>query len=224
MNNLLLSLFIAFSLLLAACSDSGAPEVELNLSEEQLTSIYQSAEDMPFDALQNDINSMEVAHWLFSQNCASCHQADAKGRVGVPDLTDDFWLFEGTQESIAQTITGGRVGLMPAFSADIGELELGLLVTYVESLSNEDELGSNEIAGQAIYEEFCVVCHAVDGTGLANLGPNLTDDHWQWGNNMITIRQSIANGRNAECPAHGESLSPSQVKLLTAYVLSLGEL
>ena len=213
---------IAFALALSACSSSEAPQIELSLNETQLNEVYAQAETWSIEQIHADSNSMEAAAWLFLENCSSCHQADAKGRMGVPDLTDSYWLFEGTAESVKQTISDGRTGVMPKFSDVIGEVELGLLVSYIESLAGAEELGSSEESGKEIYDQHCVICHAEDGTGLANLGSNLTDEHWQWGGNMITIRQSIANGRTAECPAHSELLSESQIQLLTAYVLSLG--
>jgi cytochrome c oxidase cbb3-type subunit 3 len=214
--------FIVVTALISACSSSEAPLVELLLDENQVSTIYQSVDFMSTEDLQGDSNSMDLAHWLFSENCSSCHQADAKGQRGVPDLTDQYWLFEGSEEAISHSITSGRLGVMPQFGGDIGEVELGLLVTYVESLATAEVLNSNETAGKVIYEEFCTTCHAIDGTGVANLGPNLTDEYWQWGGNMITIRQSVTAGRTAECPAQEEVLSPQQIQLLTAYVLNLG--
>lgn len=218
MNKLLNPVFFLAATFLVACSSSNEPEVVLSLDQASVDALYQRVDSMSIQQLQADTDAMEVAHWLFSQNCSSCHQADAKGRMGVPDLTDQYWLFEGTEESIRQTITSGRIGVMPEFGSQIGEMELGLLVSYVESLSTQEELGANELTGQAIYQEFCIACHAEDGSGVANLGPSLTDEAWQWGGNMITIRQSITTGRNAECPAHGELLSSAQIELLTAYL------
>ena len=215
-------LLLLSTLAIAACSSSEAPRVELSLDEAQVSAVYLAAENMSVEQIHADSNAMEVATWLFSENCSACHQADAKGRMGVPDLTDSFWLFEGTEASIKQTITQGRIGVMPKFSDVIGEVELGLLVSYVESLATEDELDASESSGKEIYDQHCVICHADDGTGIANLGPNLTDEHWQWGGNMITMRQSIANGRIAECPEQEDVLSNVQIQLLTAYVLSRG--
>lgn len=215
-------LLLISTLAVTACSSSDAPKVELSLDETQLSAVYLAAESMSVEQVHADNTSMEVATWLFSENCSACHQADAQGRMGVPDLTDNYWLFEGTEASIKQTITQGRTGLMPKFSDVIGEVELGLLVSYVESLASDDELDASETSGKALYDQHCVVCHSDDGTGVANLGPNLTDEHWQWGGNMITMRQSIANGRTAECPAQEDILSNGQIQLLTAYVMSLG--
>lgn len=216
----ILLILIAFT----GCSSSETPPIEMSLDESQLDAIYVAAASMNVDQIQADAQSIEVAAWLFSENCGSCHQADAKGRMGVPDLTDAYWLFEGTEQAIRQTITQGRIGVMPKFSDLIGEVELGLLVSYVEALGSGEELSSSEESGKALYDEHCVICHADDGTGIANLGPNLTDEHWQWGGNMITLRQSIANGRTAECPAQEQVLSEPQINLLTAYVIGLSKI
>ncbi len=222
-TQLRLSITALLSIAFVGCSSNDAPSVELTLDEAQLNAVYEAAENMTTEQIIADAQSMEVAAWLFSENCSSCHQADATGRMGVPDLTDTVWLFEGTEASVKHTISQGRTGVMPEFGGAIGEVELGLLVTYVQSFSEDKELGSNEIAGQAIYEEHCVACHAADGSGIANLGPNLADDYWQWGGNMITIRQSITTGRTAECPAQQDILSDAQIQLLTAYTLSLSQ-
>lgn len=207
---------------LNACSSeqNAAPAIEL--SAEEISSRLATFGDQPLESLMASTEAMEVGQLLFGSNCASCHQADGTGRMGVPDLTDQHWLFEGTAESIEQTIRTGRIGLMPEFGSVIGEVELGLLVSYVEYLGEPGaEMSTGEQSGKVLYDLHCVDCHAADGTGVANLGPNLTDDYWQWGGNMIQIRQSITVGRNAQCPAHGGLLSDAEVQLLTAYTLGL---
>src|SRR5690606_31872716 len=52
---------------------------------------------------------------LFEQNCAACHGPDGKGdrSFGAPNLTDAIWLYGGDAESISQTITNSRYGVMP---------------------------------------------------------------------------------------------------------------
>lgn len=213
----------AFAIInLAGCSSEESTVPTIQISEEEMASRLAAFASEPVESLITNTQAMEVGQILFGENCASCHQADGTGRMGVPDLTDQHWLFEGTAESIEQTIRVGRVGLMPEFGSVIGEVELGLLVSYVEYLAEPGaELSPTEQSGKVIYDLHCVECHAADGTGVANLGPNLTDDYWQWGGNMIQVRQSITVGRNAQCPAHGSQLSDAEVHLLTAYTLGL---
>lgn len=71
--------------------------------------------------------------------CAACHGVDAKGNkaVGSPNLTDDIWLFGGSEETIMQTIASGRKSQMPAHREFLGEAKVHLLAAYVYSLSLE---------------------------------------------------------------------------------------
>jgi cytochrome c oxidase cbb3-type subunit 3 len=70
--------------------------------------------------------------------CMACHGPEGKGNpmLGAPNLTDDIWLYGGTQEVIEQSIAAGRAGIMPAHLEFLGEAKVHLLATYVYSLSN----------------------------------------------------------------------------------------
>jgi cytochrome c oxidase cbb3-type subunit 3 len=52
--------------------------------------------------------------------------------------------------------------------------------------------------------------------------PNLTDGTWLHGGALTTVRASIENGRTGTMPPHLARLGETRVKLLSAYVLSLG--
>jgi cytochrome c oxidase cbb3-type subunit 3 len=69
--------------------------------------------------------------------CVACHGADGTGNpaVGAPNLTDDSWLYGGSQTRIAQSIAEGRNGKMPAQGEFLGEAKVHLLTAYVYSLS-----------------------------------------------------------------------------------------
>ena len=75
---------------------------------------------------------------IFAKTCAGCHGADAKGNpaIGAPNLTDNIWLYGGTQQAILRSISGGRQGKMPAHGDFLGEAKVHLLATYVYSLSH----------------------------------------------------------------------------------------
>ncbi|WP_035012740.1 cytochrome-c oxidase, cbb3-type subunit III [Catenovulum agarivorans] len=74
--------------------------------------------------------------------CAACHGADGKGSVahnlpfGAPNLTDDIWLYGGSERAITETLTHGRAGVMPAWKDILGEDKVHLISAYVYSLSN----------------------------------------------------------------------------------------
>ncbi len=53
---------------------------------------------------------------IFAENCTSCHGEDGKGNqeVGAPNLTDKIWLYGSDEDTLVETITNGRAGVMPA--------------------------------------------------------------------------------------------------------------
>jgi cytochrome c oxidase cbb3-type subunit III len=69
--------------------------------------------------------------------CAACHGADAKGNptIGAPNLTDDLWLYGGSEAAVRTSIAEGRHGQMPAH-AWLGDDKVRLLAAYVYSLSH----------------------------------------------------------------------------------------
>jgi cytochrome c oxidase cbb3-type subunit 3 len=70
--------------------------------------------------------------------------------------------------------------------------------------------------------QFCVACHGADGRGNQALGaPSLADGVWLYGDDEASVRQSIAQGRQGQMPAHEALLGPDRVRLLAAYVLKL---
>lgn len=75
----------------------------------------------------------------YQQICAGCHGADGKGMkaLGAPNLTDNVWLYGGSQAAIMQTIRDGRNGIMPAHGEFLGEAKSHLLAAYIYSLSNQ---------------------------------------------------------------------------------------
>lgn len=77
----------------------------------------------------------------FETVCAACHGADGKGNqlLGAPNLTDDIWLYGGTPEIIAETVSGGRSGNMPSHQSLLNEDRQRLLTAYVVSLSLQSE-------------------------------------------------------------------------------------
>lgn len=73
---------------------------------------------------------------LFQANCAVCHGADGKGmrEFGAPNLTDAIWLYGGDRDTIRQTISQSRSGVMPAWAARLNPVTVKQLAAYVHSL------------------------------------------------------------------------------------------
>ncbi|NHR04030.1 cytochrome-c oxidase, cbb3-type subunit III [Chromobacterium haemolyticum] len=74
----------------------------------------------------------------FATVCIACHGPDGKGnqQLGAPNLTDNNWLYGGSEKTIIETITNGRNNQMPAWKDFLGEGKVHLLTAYVWGLSN----------------------------------------------------------------------------------------
>ncbi len=70
--------------------------------------------------------------------CAACHGQDGKGNqmLGAPNLTDNIWLYGGSERAVTETLTHGRNGVMPSFKDTLGKNKIHVVATYVYSLSN----------------------------------------------------------------------------------------
>lgn len=85
----------------------------------------------------------------FGTICAACHGPDGKGNkaLGSPNLTDDIWLYGGSESSIMETINKGRganmvaagVSVMPAHKDLLDDAKIHLLAAYVYSLSQPEK-------------------------------------------------------------------------------------
>lgn len=73
----------------------------------------------------------------FATFCASCHMPDGKGMqaLGAPNLTDNVWLYGGSEATIMESISKGRNGQMPAQAEKLGEAKVHILAAYVYGLS-----------------------------------------------------------------------------------------
>ena len=174
------------------------------------------------EQLASDAQAMGVGERLFVNNCATCHGSDARGSKGFPNLSDGDWLWGGTPEAIAQTISAGRQGMMPPMAAAVGNAaDVSNLANYVLSLSGS---AHNNIAAQLGREKFaaCAACHGAKGEGNPALGaPNLADKVWLHGWGEQAVVAMITQGKTNVMPAHAERLSATQIQVLAAYVWQL---
>ena len=70
---------------------------------------------------------------VFAEQCAVCHGPAGKGlrEFGAPNLTDEIWLFGREKSVIAQTISTGRAGVMPAWADRLDAVTIKQLALYV---------------------------------------------------------------------------------------------
>ncbi len=75
--------------------------------------------------------------------CAGCHGPEGQGSLalglpmGAPNLSDNIWLYGGSQRAIEESIRNGRAGVMPAWQDIIGKEKVHVISAYVYSLSQE---------------------------------------------------------------------------------------
>ena len=190
----------------------------------EMAPVYAAFNGATPEQLARDPKAHAIGERLFANNCAQCHGADAKGSKGFPNLTDNDWLWGGSYDTIVETITHGREGNMPVMAPAVGTSEdVRNVAHYVLSLSGSPH---NELYAQMGKPKFtaCAACHGPAGKGNPMLGaPNLSDKIWLHGWGEAAVVAMITNGKHNVMPAHGERLSPEQIRVLAAYVWSLSQ-
>jgi cytochrome c oxidase cbb3-type subunit III len=158
----------------------------------------------------------------FVARCSTCHGVDGKGdpRRGIPDLTDDDWLYgTGSISDIEQVIKYGirsnhpktwNLASMPAYAtahpsardAKIPPLSPANIRDLVEFLRYRQGSGAEKLTedrtasigrGAALFanDGGCYDCHAADGRGDPSIGaPNLADKITLYGDGS---RESLSN-------------------------------
>ncbi len=165
----------------------------------------------------------------FKVHCVQCHGSGATGSKGYPNLNDDDWLWGGDIAAIHYTLTRGirnpdhpetRASAMPAFDGILTPAEIAAVVTHVQSLSGKAKPNAK---GGDLFAANCASCHGADGKGLREFGaPNLTDNIWLYGGDKASIAQSVRQSRQGVMPRWNDKLDPATIKMLAAYVHSLG--
>ena len=186
--------------------------------------LYAGLAATPAEKLRTDPKAMAIGERLFINNCATCHGSDAHGSKGFPNLTDTDWLHGGTPAKIEETITQGRVGMMPPMAAAVGSAQdVRNVAHYVLSLSNSAHNTIYAAAGRPKFA-VCAACHGADGKGNTALGaPNLTDKVWLHGWGEDAIAAMVTHGKTNVMPAQAGRLTPEQIHVLASYVWSLSQ-
>jgi cytochrome c oxidase cbb3-type subunit 3 len=72
---------------------------------------------------------------LFTEQCVACHGAEGKGdqTKGVPNLTDNEWLYGSRRADIRDQIVNGRGGVMPTWGKRFDPQTIKALTVYIHA-------------------------------------------------------------------------------------------
>lgn len=200
-------------------TQTGEFEESLKANRSKQEAFFAEYSELDIPQLAANVTAMETGQRLFLNNCATCHGSAGQGAKGFPNLADDDWLKDSSAATIYSTIQNGRNGMMP--NLGISKANSVILAEYVQSLSGAKVSRYVTEKGPSLFQ-ICAACHGPDGKGNKVLGaPNLTDDIWMHGSTSAEISHIIENGVQANMPSFKRLLSPSEMKFLAAYVLSL---
>ena len=217
-------------------SSRGQLAQEMSVVDQGRATVREELSRIPIERLpeNSELFSQAVAggRSAFQVHCSQCHGSGAAGSqtLGYPNLNDDDWLWGGDLKAIEYTLVNGirqpgvdgtRTSVMPAFEGALDEAQLGSLVRHVQSLGGGG--GRSTPLGAKVYADNCALCHGARGEGNRIVGaPRLSDAIWLYGGSADEIRQQILKPRMGRMPHWGQRLDPVTIKMLSAYVWSLG--
>jgi cytochrome c oxidase cbb3-type subunit III len=176
--------------------------------------------------------AIEGGRAAFKVHCVQCHGSGAAGSKGYPNLNDDDWLWGGDLASIHYTLVNGvrqpdhdatRFSQMPAFAGVLANGEIDAVTSYVRTLSGLEKMSAKSTLGATVFAANCASCHGADGKGMREFGaPNLTDGIWLYGGDKASLTTTVNKARYGVMPRWDNRLDPVTIKMLAAYVHSLG--
>jgi cytochrome c oxidase cbb3-type subunit 3 len=203
-------------------SETKQYDQEVEAANKALAPMYAKFAAMSVEDLAKNLEAKAIGERIFMNNCSQCHGSDARGSRGFPNLTDSDWLHGGSPDKIKETITGGRIGMMPPMAAAVGtEEDVKNVANYVLSLSGSTHDESRAALGKDKFVA-CAACHGADGKGNQAIGSaNLTDNIWLHGAGEAAIIKRINEGKTNQMPAWASKFTPEQIHVLTAYIWGL---
>ena len=182
---------------------------------------------------------------LYVSYCQLCHGTSGKGdgplakamKISPADLTttvrarSDTFLLRTITGKGRQTITGrDRHNLlsdaMPEWKDIFSEPQLKSLIAYLRFLGNtkHDLMGDPKL-GLQLYQQYCEVCHGIDGEGngimtkLIGIIPiDLTNSNETNRLNNGDLAKNILDGKGEFMPAWRGILSQSDVEGMVSYI------
>jgi cytochrome c oxidase cbb3-type subunit 3 len=79
---------------------------------------------------------LEQGSVIYEENCAACHGEQGEGipELGAPNLSDQIWLYGGSETEVIQQISNPQLGVMPPWVGRLDEETVKSLTVYVHTL------------------------------------------------------------------------------------------
>lgn len=123
-----------------------------------------------------------------------------------------YHVFNGNDQATEYNVS--MITAQKEIDTYLKEAAMNVDESNVTLLTDQPALG----AGKQLFEANCAVCHK-DGSG--DIGPNLTDNFWLYGNKIKDVFGTIKNGTANGMPEHASKLNPVQLQQVASYVLSM---
>ena len=104
------------------------------LADEEIASVVNYV--MSLSGTPADASLVEAGGELYLDNCAACHGDEGLGdrTQGAPNLADAIWLYGGDYDTLVETVTYSRYGVMPPWTQRLSEAEIRAVAVYVHQL------------------------------------------------------------------------------------------
>lgn len=89
---------------------------------------------------------------LFMNNCSACHGRSGEGTVG-PNLTDDYWLHNGSLSDVFKSIKYGWADKgMKSWKEDLSPMQIAQLTSFIKTLQGTNPPNPKEKQGELYVE------------------------------------------------------------------------
>jgi cytochrome c oxidase cbb3-type subunit 3 len=110
------------------------------LQPEEIAAVVQHV--LALSGQEHDATLAASGAQVYLDNCAACHMDDGSGDTfqGAPNISDPIWLYGGDVETLTETVTNARFGVMPAWSEEfrpaqgLNQAEINAVAAYVHQL------------------------------------------------------------------------------------------
>ena len=104
------------------------------LEKEQIDQVVQYVTSL--SSTDYDVELAALGETVFGENCSACHGADGTGEraLGAPNLADAIWLYGGDVDTLTETVTNARFGVMPPWGTRLSPSEVNAVAAYVHQL------------------------------------------------------------------------------------------